>query len=195
MYIDFSKTFDSITQTEFTQKLDKIGLNVNRVNCIRCYLSGILQGSFLGILLFLIYTNDLVKSITHSHTFLYADDSKLTKIISSLNDCLLLQSNLNALVAWYMDWQLIVNIVKCVFMSLHLSFELFYYVNDVALSQFHTFKDLDFTYSSVDLYNKEIVNIFKSAKYILHLIFCIFHILLHSVYVYTLQIFVSLRCK
>ena len=42
----------------------------------------------------------------------------LQKIILSIVDCILLQADLDTLVKWYNEWQLIVNIVKSIFTPL-----------------------------------------------------------------------------
>ena len=55
-------------------------------------LSGIPQGSVLGPLLFVVYINDLPQSVK-SNIFLYADDTKILKQITSKEDALDLQSD------------------------------------------------------------------------------------------------------
>ena len=56
------------------------------------------QGSILGPLLFLMY-NDICE-VCSSAISLYADDAKLYRRITTINDALILQSDLDALFAW-----------------------------------------------------------------------------------------------
>ena len=77
---------------------------------------GVPQGLSLGPLLYVIYTVGLVKMIKNCEIFQFADDCELAKIILSIVDCILLLADLDAHVKWDNEWQLIVNIVKSIFM-------------------------------------------------------------------------------
>ena len=61
------------------------------------------QVSFLGPNLFLIFINDLPENIKSSVRLL-ADDCVLYRIIHSLQDCLILQEDLDSLALWETDW-------------------------------------------------------------------------------------------
>ena len=96
--IDLSKAFDSINHELLIQKLSNFGFSVNSTDYIKSYLmnrtqktkflnftskdepvlSGVPQGSILGPLLFLMFTNDLSQEFEKQcQIFSYADDTQL----------------------------------------------------------------------------------------------------------------------
>ncbi len=79
-----------------------------------------LQGSVLGPLLFLIYVNDIPVSISHSSVYLFADDTKILKVLQSNADAYNLQEDLNSLDCWSDLWLISLNALKCS----HLTFSL-----------------------------------------------------------------------
>jgi hypothetical protein len=101
-FIDISKAFDSISHYILLQKLKLYGIYGKDLEMIRSYLldreqvvkvsgkisqsklsnRGVPQGSVLGPILFIMYMNDLHKSLI-SHPILYADD---TTILSAHTD-------------------------------------------------------------------------------------------------------------
>ena len=66
----------------------------------------------LGPILFLIFINDLPDNIKSS-VRLFADDCVLYRNIHSLQDCLILQKDLDSLGLWEADWQMKFNVAKC----------------------------------------------------------------------------------
>ena len=80
--------------------------------------SGVPQGSVLGPILSVIYVNDMFVIVKNEpvELYLYADDAKLYKIITSKDDRALLQTCLNALNVWCDDWGVRMNVDKCVAM-------------------------------------------------------------------------------
>lgn len=72
-------------------------------------LSGVLQGSILGPLLFLIFVNDLPDTALFSKILLFADDVKCIMPISSPLYSIHLQSDLLRLSEWCTTWNLYLN--------------------------------------------------------------------------------------
>lgn len=62
--------------------------------------SGVPQGSALGPLLFL---NDIPTAISYSTIYLFADDTKVVKSLTSNNNSLQLQNDLDSLNGWSKD--------------------------------------------------------------------------------------------
>ena len=96
MFIDFSKAFDTIDHKILFEKLELYGLNENSINFFKSYLQnrsqqtvvnghtstsaaityGTAQGSILGPLIFILYVNDIFKSISiPGNIYMYADDT------------------------------------------------------------------------------------------------------------------------
>ena len=70
--------------------------------------SGIPQGTVLGPILFVVYINDILENIT-SDGFLFADDTKIFRAITSRSDALHLQADIGSLKRWGMEF----NLDKC----------------------------------------------------------------------------------
>ena len=138
-YVDFAKAFDSISHQKLCQKLQGYGVGgklldwINdflrgRSQCVRVgngissnlpLISGIVQGSCIGPLLFVIYINDIVNMFDSDCTCkLYADDMKLYSRIRT-NDCKLkFQECLDRLTEWSNIWQLKISYQKCAIMNI-----------------------------------------------------------------------------
>ena len=79
--------------------------------------SGVPQGITLGPLLFICFINNL-PTLVNSQIRLYADDILLFRQIHSIEDSLVLQRDLNALMKWSEDWQMFFNFSKCVHLKI-----------------------------------------------------------------------------
>ena len=94
-------------------------------------LSGIPQGTVLGPVLFIIYSNDLPDICQQFvEIYLFADNAKLYKHITSEDDHVSLQMGLDVLQEWSDRWLLKLNISKCktVFYGRNINYDYNYYL-------------------------------------------------------------------
>ena len=136
IYTDFANAFDNVPHQRLLRKMKDIGIVGNVLNWVRSFLtgrnqrvrvenefsnsvpvkSGIPQGSVLGPTLFVIFINDMPEIVV-SMCQLFADDAKIFRNVSSREDCIKLQNDLDKLTEWSARWQLPFNVEKC--KSLH----------------------------------------------------------------------------
>ena len=64
------------------------------------------------ILCFFIYVND-IPEIVNCSIKVFADDTKLFRTVKTIDDCNILQNDLNTLSQWTNDWLLSFNVDKC----------------------------------------------------------------------------------
>ena len=120
LYFDIKKAFDSVSHQTLLYKLSKFGLCgkvweffsaylTSRLQCVSInnilsdllpVTSGVPQGSILGPLCFILYINDLPSYIRHSLLVIFADDTKCGRMIKTVDDCSLLQMDINAISNW-----------------------------------------------------------------------------------------------
>ena len=130
--LDFSKAFDKVPHQRLMKKLWNYGVRGSTHQWIQSFLigrqqrvivegelsdwvpveSGVPQGTVLGPVLFLAYINDLPKSVT-SNVRLFADDCVVYRTVSSTDDCLQLQDDLESLEEWEKLWCMSFNPIKC----------------------------------------------------------------------------------
>lgn len=123
--LDFSKAFDSVCHNKLIAKIEAF-LGSSQFTCwIKDFLlsrkqfvffesaksktvsvsSGVPQGSVLGLLLFLIYINDIATDI-NSNIKLFVVDCVIYQEINSHTDHLSLSASLNTISEWCRLWQM-----------------------------------------------------------------------------------------
>ena len=137
IYLDFMKAFDTVPHKRLMGKLKVYGIDGNIRKWITDYLtnrtqivmvngeesmsapviSGIPQGTVLGPILFVVYINDLLDNI-NSEGFLFADDTKIFRKVTSPEDAHVLQSDINSLEKWSQKWLLNFHPDKCHILTL-----------------------------------------------------------------------------
>ena len=106
IYLDYAKAFDKVDHKLLLAKLKIYGFNDSLTKWIESFLtnrtqtvvvdghrsrwatikSGVPQGTVLGPILFILFINDLDKCIKYSTSRFFADDTRISKQISSVED-------------------------------------------------------------------------------------------------------------
>ena len=129
-YLDIKKAFDTVNHNILLKKCQKLGIHGNLLKWLENYLinrkqsttannitsetgdivCGVPRGSILGLLLFLIYINDIDTCLTSTTHFLYADDTVLLckgKDLDSM--CRNMRSDLDNIFVWCKSNKLTIN--------------------------------------------------------------------------------------
>lgn len=187
IYLDFSKAFDKVDHEILLKKLKAFGIAGNLLNWLSSFLSnreqcvivdghkstpakvlsGVPQGTVLGPLLFILYINDITKVIKHSYIKIFADDSKLIKMIESLTDRELLDSDLHAVIEWAVVNKMELNRLKFQLLSHGNKNNLkspYKIDENISLEKSENVVDLGVTLSENATFNTHISNAVSSAK-------------------------------
>ena len=120
VYLDFSKAFDKVDIGILCKKMKDMGIHGSLAIWIYNFLtnrkqvviangakssvsevkSGVPQGTVLGPLLFLIMINDIDDEISESLISIFADDTRLTRVIKKEEDLEAFQEDLEKLYKW-----------------------------------------------------------------------------------------------
>ena len=132
VFLDASKAFDRVWRQGLKKKLNKLGFHESLINWLSDYLSGRLQrvvlkgtlsswrevlqgvpqGSILGPLLYLLYSEDM-KYLVENDLKMYADDSMVMTTGITEQHCVdQLQGDLDRIQQWSEDWKVKLNISK-----------------------------------------------------------------------------------
>ncbi|CAH8633551.1 unnamed protein product, partial [Dicrocoelium dendriticum] len=140
LFLDMQKAFDRVPHRRLLNKLKAIGIGEPMFSWLSSYLigrqqvvrigdhfstpkaitSGVIQGSVLGPLLFLIYINDIFQRIRNGVAFIFADDIKVVYSQPRANTqeaVRLIQDDLSALDSWCQLWQMSFAVDKCNILS------------------------------------------------------------------------------
>ena len=120
IYLDYAKAFDKVDHQLLLSKLQLYGFHSEIIRWIESFLtnrsqqvivdgymsitapiiSGVPQGTVLGPILFLIFINDIASCVSHSTLRCFADDTRIYRSISDLNNVRKLQSDLEEVTKW-----------------------------------------------------------------------------------------------
>ena len=131
LLLDFAKAFDKVAHRRLNLKLEGYGICGKLLNWLKAFLtgrkqrvilgeftsewvkvnSGVIQGSVLGPLLFILFINDLVDYIINKSK-LFADDTKVIAKTSNEADSSL-QTDIDNILEWTNTWLMRLNLDKC----------------------------------------------------------------------------------
>lgn len=187
IYTDFEKFFDKVPFSTVIQGLKKFNFSNNLITLFKSYLSremrikygqclskpiyptsGFPQGSKLSTLFAIMVVDTLPSSLKHSEALIFADDFKLFKIIKCQQDCVDLQTDVDASQDWAERHGIFFNVDKCEQMSyvnggINYKYNFEYSISNKNLKKTKEKKDLGITFESNGLYNCHINELINSC--------------------------------
>ncbi|MBV2145457.1 MAG: reverse transcriptase family protein, partial [Wolbachia endosymbiont of Pissodes strobi] len=139
IYTDFSKAFDRVNINILVQKLSALGIHGSLLFWIQSFLSGrkqtvkihnclsetievssgVPQGGHLSSVFFNCFLNDIMQCFKHCEVLCYCDDIKIFREVADINDCVLVQRDLDRFSDYCSRNGLEMNISKCKTMMFH----------------------------------------------------------------------------
>jgi len=137
VFIDLSKAFDTLNHDILIHKMANYGIRGLALKWFQSYLSerkqyvaidecvsdtvyvscGVPQGSILGPLLFIIYTNDIPRCLQYSHPILFADDTTIYLTRKNVTELYqIINNELDSLNEWFKTNRLSLNVKKTNYM-------------------------------------------------------------------------------
>ena len=167
-YIDFTRAFDSVSHEKLFARLYMYGIRGNVLQWLQNFfkdrthqtrvgeclsdvcnlLSGVVQGSGIGPIMFIVYINELAQLLECYGIIvkLFADDVKVYLEVVNVDDANKLQKALDLIVEWANEWQLQLSVNKCNILNVgYAPFMTDYYVYGSVLSKNSSCRDLGVT--------------------------------------------------
>ena len=163
IYLDFSKAFDRVCHKRLLAKLEAIGITGTLKRWLADWLrarrqrvkveeevsewaevaSSVIQGSVLGGTLFDIYIDDIIDIIIEALASIFADDTKVGRIVETEEDGREMQKIVENLGKWADKWRMEFNAEKCKVMHFgNKNPRIKYEMNGYALAEAKEEKDL-----------------------------------------------------
>ena len=189
VYLDFAKAFDKVDHGILMHKMKHYNVTGKVAIWIQNFLSerkqrvtvenhaskdspvtsGVPQGTVLGPLLFLILISDIDKNIQQSSVSSFADDTRVLKDVSNINDCNDLKNDLQKIYNWASENNMCFN--SCKFETMRYTTQTStielssYAANDGTEIEKHSdLRDLGVTMSDDATFHNHINNIVRASK-------------------------------
>ncbi|CAH8437845.1 unnamed protein product [Schistosoma bovis] len=194
LYFDFSKAFDSVSHKLLLLKLSSFGIQNPLLSWLKSFLeersqivrygscyskpvnvtSGVIQGSVVGPLLFLLFINDVCSLFQYGKPFLFADDLKVVYSFSSPTKesyiSAIIQEEINKLYEWTISWNMPLNVDKSGFIHIGRCLNLNLTVQTHTLKPLNTVRDLGLRYSNSLNFSEHIISQVSKARKLIGLI-------------------------
>ena len=151
-----------------TNRTQAVKLSPGYVSSCSSVISGVIQGSVLGPILYCAYTNDIIRCFSHGKAILYADDLKVVFPIDNHNSNeshTLVMNDLSKLSVWSKDTGLTFNYKKCTVLHYgHNNPKFSYFLDNHMLPASESTTDLGVLRTTNLSYDQHCANIIRKAN-------------------------------